>query len=392
MSKSQPPRVVRLTPPGRGAIATVLVDGPGAIRLVEAMFHPKSGRSLASCPTDRPILGHFLSGSQPGLSGSQPGLSGSQPGEEVMVRRRSEASVELHCHGGYASVAAIEEALIEQGGHATGWQDWAAGHEPDPIAARARVALADARTERTATVLLDQYHGALRRAVAAVLASLRTGDLASAGGQLDALLVRAPLGRHLVEPWRVTLAGGANVGKSSLINALVGYCRAIVDPKPGTTRDVVTATTALDGWPVEFSDTAGLRFSDQPVERAGIELARRRLAAADLVVLVFDFARRWSGTDAKLVQSQPGALVVHNKCDLAGQDEPPRAEGLSTSALTGHGIEDLLRLIAGRLVPRPPASGTAVPFTAVQVRQLQAARDAAGDGQVKVAVEILSRW
>jgi tRNA modification GTPase len=375
--ESQHPRVVRLTPLERGAIATVLVEGPGAARLVQALFQPKSGGPLATCPIDRPILGHFL--------------SGSQPGEELVVRRRSEASVELHCHGGYASVAAIEAALIAQGGRATSWRDWAAGHEPDPIASAARIALADASTERTSTVLLDQYHGALRRAVKEVRVLLHAGDPASASGRLDTLLARAPLGRHLVEPWRVTLAGGTNVGKSSLINALVGYGRAIVDPTPGTTRDVVTATTALDGWPVEFSDTAGLRHSDQPVERAGIELARQRLADADLVVLVFDLTRPWSDTDARLVQTQPGALVVHNKCDLTGRDLPPRAAGLSTSAHTGRGVDGLLRSIAGRLVPDPPAGGGAVPFTAAQVRQLQAARDAVAGGRLQSAVEILSR-
>ena len=81
-------------------------------------------------------------------------------------------------------------------------------------------------------------------------------------------------GRHLLTPFDVVLAGPANVGKSSLINALVGYNRAIVYDAPGTTRDVITAETAIDGWPVTLSDTAGLRDSDDPLEMAGVQTAQ----------------------------------------------------------------------------------------------------------------------
>ncbi len=84
------------------------------------------------------------------------------------------------------------------------------------------------------------------------------------------------------------LAGRINVGKSSLLNALAGYARAIVHPAPGTTRDAVAITAAIDGWPVELCDTAGLRAAGDAVERAGIDRARERLAAADLVILVTD--------------------------------------------------------------------------------------------------------
>ena len=98
----------------------------------------------------------------------------------------------------------------------------------------------------------------------------------------------------------MVIAGPPNVGKSSLINALLGFQRAIVFDLPGTTRDVVTAVTALDGWPVELSDTAGLRSSDDPLELAGIEQAHRQAAAADCLLLVFDASQPWSARESAI--------------------------------------------------------------------------------------------
>jgi len=350
-------RVVQLTPPGRGAIASLLVEGPDAVDLVESGFVAAGGRPLGSYPLGQIVFGRFA--------------VESHPGEEVVVCRRSEHSIELHCHGGQAAVGRVREMLVRRGGRVVSWQDWVAGQHADRIARAARVALADARTERTAAVLLDQYHGALRRAVEAVRDSLTAGNARTATEQLRNLLGRAELGRHLVRPWRVILAGAPNVGKSSLINTLVGYQRAIVHAAPGTTRDVVSATTAIDGWPIELSDTAGLRQPEHAVEQAAIELARRQLTSADLILLVFDSSRPWSQGDRTLWESQPEAIVVHNKCDLPQAPDLPRTQGLLASALTGEGIERLVRAIAQRLVPAPPPPGAAVPFADDQIAGLR---------------------
>jgi len=340
-----------------------LVEGPTALDVVAARFRAKSGRRLTAEATDRLLFGRF---------GPKSGEDG--PGEELVVRCRHDRSVELHCHGGHATVAMVEALLVEQGCKTVAWQDWIAGRHEDPITAAAHLALAEARTERTAAILLDQYGGALRHAIDQIEEAHRHGDAALARSRAEALLGRADLGRHLTRPWRVMLAGRPNVGKSSLINALVGYRRAIVHDKPGTTRDVVTATTAVDGWPVELSDTAGLCSTDDAIERAGIARAREELRRADLVILVFDAGRDWSEADQILLESarpesKPERLVVHNKCDL-----PPtvgtRPPGLSTSATTGTGIESLVQTIAAHLVPDPPKPGMAVPFTAEQIQQI----------------------
>lgn len=368
------PRVVQLTPPGRGAIASLLVEGPDALRLVEAGFRPAAGRPLGSYPLREIVFGHFA--------------VGSHPAEQVVVCRRSERSVEVHCHGGEVAVGRIRASLVDQGCLAVSWKDWVADHEHDPIAAAARIALADARTERAATVLLDQYEGALRRALESVRQQLEAGDAAAAVHAIEAILGRAGLGRHLVRPWRVILAGWPNVGKSSLINVLVGYQRAIVHAAAGTTRDVVSALTAIDGWPVELSDTAGLRRAGHGVDQAAVELARQQVASADLVLWVFDSTQAWSNADEDLISSRPDALVVHNKCDLAPA-RVPRLNGLLTSALTGEGIEELVRAVAARLVPHPPRARAPVPFTGGQIDALERAAAAASQDDAAKALTAL---
>ena len=165
----------------------------------------------------------------------------------------------------------------------------------DATTCAAQIALADAVTARTAAILLDQLNGALAAACRAAIAAISASDWPRATELVGQLLDHRDLGLHLTTPWRVVLAGPPNVGKSSLINALAGYERAIVSPVPGTTRDVVTLTTAIDGWPVELADTAGLRATDDELESAGVRLAEAALASADLVIVVRDATSQDAG-------------------------------------------------------------------------------------------------
>ena len=207
---------------------------------------------------------------------------------------------------------------------------------------------------------------------------------------------------HLVEPWRLVIAGPPNAGKSSLINALVGYRRAIVHDRPGTTRNAVGACTAFDGWPVEFIDTAGLRATADPLENAGIDRAAEQIAAADAVLLVFDAAEAWTGEAAAMASqfatATPVAIVVHNKIDLLPApiaDELPtvpddRPAGIAISALTGAGIETLVRETLRRLVGSGPPPGAAVPFMASHLAALREAKRHIEHGELHAAVAALA--
>ncbi|MGA2798837.1 MAG: GTPase [Thermoguttaceae bacterium] len=347
-------RVVRLTPPGRGAVACLLVEGPGAAEAVQAVVRTKSSRPPADFSDDSLIVGRF----------------NEVNGEEVVLRRRSPKAVELHCHGGYSAAAMIEETLRQRGCQVVAWRRWISESQTDPISAAALTALADALTQRTAGILLDQYHGALRRAFDAVEQDIKEKNFAAARSQVESLMACIPLGLHLTKPWRVVVAGPPNAGKSSLINAMVGFQRSIVHHAPGTTRDAVTAATAMDGWPVELCDTAGLHAGAQGIEKAGVELARRRISDADLVILVFDLTSLWSVSDQALADSFPNALTVHNKIDLQHAKDN-RPNGLNTSAQSGAGIDELIIKIANRLVPILPPPAVAVPFTLEQIEQVR---------------------
>jgi tRNA modification GTPase len=375
MTDQTPLRVIQLTPPGRGAITTLLVEGTAAAETVAACLAGPRGAALAARQPDRLLVARF----------------GPPPGEEVVVRRRADGSVEVHCHGGTAAAARIVELLARRGARPVPWRHWIRGRAGDRIAAAAEEALADAPTARTAAILLDQYHGALRLAIDAIRGALVRGDQAAAARDLAVLVHRAPLGQHLVRPWQVVVAGPPNAGKSSLTNAMLGYGRAIVHHAPGTTRDLVTAATVLDGWPVEVCDTAGLGEAETDLERAGIGLAHERMAAADLLLLVFDRSRPWTATDAALATAWPAALVLYNKADLPAAALPAERPHQLVSARHGAGVAELLAAIVRRLVPEPPPPGAAVPFTPEQVALIEAAAAALARGEPNVAGDAIGR-
>ncbi len=377
MNSTPPLRIVLLTPPGRGAVATVRVEGRGACERVDSQFRAVSRRPVADLSGDGLAFGRFC--------------LGNDVYDEVIVRRPEEEVVEIHCHGGPAVVERLMDVLAEADGERISAVRWLQATSSSPIAAAAHGALGNATTLRAATILLDQYHGALDRALEEVLDGLKRGEVDAAADQIQKLLAVAPCGCHLARPWQVVLAGRPNVGKSSLINALVGYRRAIVHEIPGTTRDLVTAKTALDGWPVEFCDTAGLRATEHAIEQQGIGLAQRQLESASLVLLVFDAGEPWCEEDAELCRRFPRSLLVLNKIDLAGASVAGRPAGQSVSALEGSGMDELIVAITDRLVPNPPVPQQAVPFLDEHATALQAAGEALERGDSAEAARQLAR-
>jgi len=373
-----------LTPPGRGAVATVVVAGPHACTMLHRLFRSARGRPLADYEIDEIAFGRWLA-----------------TGEEVVVCRRAEDRIEVHCHGGSAAAEAILTSLVGQRCRILQPAAWLRQAQPDRLAADAVEALSRARTARTAAILLDQQTGALRRELTAILAAFEAGDLTKVAAGLQVLQARAAVGRHLVEPFRVVLAGPANVGKSTLINALLGFRRSIVCDQPGTTRDVVTASTAIDGWPVELADTAGLRelpeTVDGSVEKQGLTRTLAQAAAADLILLVVDAAGPWTTVENLLAWvdasriDHVAPLIACNKCDLIEAPPANVPSGVLVSALTGAGLPELLEAISRRLVPEPPTPGAGVPFLPEHVAEIERAQAWLATGNRVAARETIER-
>ncbi len=344
--------VVRLTPSGRGAVAVVLLHGSGALAVFAQNWRGPRLTDEAGRPRlDMPIFGRFRI---PGQNGTEPDIF-----EEVVVHLPEFDAVEIHCHGGAAVVAAIESVLNSQGAEIRNPLD---GFEPAKTQAeRAFRLLPFAPTERTFQILLDQVNGALERE----RQEIRTLSNAEKRLRFQRWRENARLGRHLVEPFHVVLAGPTNAGKSRLLNAILGFQRAIVDGQAGTTRDVVSAQAVLEGFPVMFHDTAGFRETEHDLERQGMERSADWLARADLVLWIVDATEPKAGPPVAISHNR----VLHclNKMDLLTDMPPIERDGgvLRVSAATQMGVDQLLERAIRHLVPRIPEPLEAVPVPLV---------------------------
>ncbi|MDY3551728.1 GTPase [Gemmata sp. JC717] len=405
--------VTVLTPPGTGAIATVEVRGPRAWELARALFKP-AGKPLP----DAPDVDRFW--------------FGTLGADEVVLAATAPDAVEVHCHGGRRVVRWVVEQFLASGGREpsecastpsalaqslspTERSSSLGGREPSECASTlsalaqplspierpaegelnsplggltplARLSPSElnlplggltpparllelAPTLRTANVILDQLNGAFSTEVRRILALIETDPSAATHAAHRLAELGHTLGHHLVEPWKVVVAGAPNVGKSSLVNALAGYQRAVVSDVAGTTRDAVSVRTAFDGWPFELIDTAGLRDAEG-LERAGVERTHDALQTADLTLWVVD-ATDPSVNVSQLYYDLPNhhePLVVANKCDRLTYNRPVAVpsfdtalEAISVSAKTGAGLPELIRALVAHIPDVPP--GTAVPYT-----------------------------
>lgn len=184
-------------------------------------------------------------------------------------------------------------------------------------------------------------------------------SLVALRADLEALLGRARAGSMLRSGLHLVLAGLPNVGKSSLLNRLAGEERAIVTEVAGTTRDVLRETIQLEGIPMHVIDTAGLRETEDPVERIGVARAWREIERADVVLQLIDARNGETAGDREIAASLPAGverILVENKCDLAGlgaeRSERDGLVSLRLSAMTGEGIgllhDELLRVAGWR--------------------------------------------
>ncbi|MES1228092.1 MAG: tRNA uridine-5-carboxymethylaminomethyl(34) synthesis GTPase MnmE, partial [Armatimonadota bacterium] len=332
-----------------GAVAVVRLSGVGAWAAAAQVFHPWPQDVVPRFA----LYGHFSHGDD-GIA--LPFVEGaSYTGEE---------SVELSCHGSPASVRMLVEKCLDAGARMA---------EPGEFTLRAFMngrmdltqaegvrasveALSDAQLRQASLLREGTLKGqvsSIRSILISVLASVEaatdfeeeTGPLnrpvaiarlQAASLELGALLDQAPGSRLTREGVTVAILGRPNAGKSSLLNALAGFQRAIVTPHAGTTRDLLEADVQIEGHLFHLVDTAGLREATDEVEKIGVRLSKESSQNSDLVLYVFDRTIGWSKDDDLFSQTGRPTLVVANK-----SDQPGDQHGIEVSALTGEGIKTL---------------------------------------------------
>jgi len=369
------PIVALATPPGRSAIALIRLSGRGAFDVAAQALHPfypDPPRTVRRVHVAHPVTGAPVDDA---LAACFRGPR-SYTGEDL---------VELSTHGGLLVPAAAVAALVAAGARPARPGEFTRravlNGKLDLLQAEATADLIDAGSPAQARRALHQ----LDRGLSTRLDELRTellelealiayeidfpdedeGPVAPervvrawqvARDRIARLLDTAPEGERLREGALLVIAGRPNAGKSSLFNALLGTERAIVTEIPGTTRDAVEAHAVLEGFPFRLVDTAGLRESDDRVERLGIEVSRRYLAAADLVVFCRDAGSEMRDADAERFMTTCRAPIVQvdTKVDLAERRTVGPPDRLPVSVVTGAGIGELKRRLAevafGRLL------------------------------------------
>ncbi|HVO99692.1 MAG TPA: tRNA uridine-5-carboxymethylaminomethyl(34) synthesis GTPase MnmE [Bryobacteraceae bacterium] len=347
------------TPPGRGGIGIVRLSGSQSRAIAEKILSFRAGfewrpwtAALAELSDVDQVVVTFFAAPK------------SYTGEDV---------VEIACHGSPVVLRFALEKACEQGARLA---------EPGEFTLRAYINgridlpqaeavrdLIDATTLYQARIAAQQTSGSVSRRIKPIkekllelIALLEAGidfaeddiDIAPAS-QIEAsilpvldavktLISSFAYGKLVHEGFTLAIVGRPNVGKSSLFNRLLEQDRAIVTDIPGTTRDLVSETASVEGIPIRFVDTAGIREGSDTVETLGIERSFQAMADADLTLVVMDAA----APDASIAEKVKGkSLLVANKCDLA-----PAPQGLPVSALTGEGIHELRRAIVDALAPR----------------------------------------
>lgn len=363
----------RLTPSVPAGIATLAISGPDALRCLAAhvelrVAQPKLNRIHYGQWTIRGTDGHELGC------------------EQVVVCLVAADTVEVHCHGGPAVCSALLQQLEASGCQVVDpqdWPSWASGL-PGRIEQAAENDLKLAATDRVAAALLDQLQGALRRSLERIRAQVIAQDTAAAIESLASLQAWGRLGQKLTQGWRVVLAGPPNVGKSSLLNRLVGRTQAIVHPEAGTTRDWIESPAVFDGWPVLLTDTAGLRASQDAIESEGVRRAYAQIATADLLVLTVDATQGMQPMHHAAIAAFQGPIVLAwNKVDLLSEARVPAvselgrtdarlADRVAVSASHAPGVDALAHAVVRRLVPHAPPAGQALPFRIEHAFQIRA--------------------
>ncbi len=369
------------TPAGAGAVGMIRISGEGAKRVFARVWISEYN-SVDKLETHR-----FYYGKIAGLSTDKPAipsLSRDLPKsiDNVLAvwmkaphSYTGEDVIEIHCHGGAFSTKAVLSAVLNAGARPANPGEFTRraflNNKMDLVQAEGVADIINASSERALRIAEEQLNGKLSKEILAAEEELKStkafveatidfpeediemiehekigSQIAIVHKRLKKLSDTYSEGKFYREGVRVAIIGKPNVGKSSLLNSLVGSDRAIVHQTPGTTRDIIEEDVQIDGINFKLIDTAGLRDALCEIEKIGIEHARRRLAGADLALVVLDGSACLTSEDEKILEETKNVsrILVANKCDICSV--LPIAD-IQVSAKTGAGLDLLKEKLAG---------------------------------------------
>ena len=392
------------------AIGIIRVSGEGCFALCDQVFRAANGRPFPEQPSHKMVFGEMLDAESRIIDR---GLAVRFPGPHSYT---GEDSAEFHCHGSPVVLRELLDALFAAGARQAKAGEFTQraflNGRLDLTQAEAVIDLIDAETAAAARNAAAQLDGGLRRVLEPIQDSLLditsrfyavvdypdediedvkpeqvAEALSSAEKQLSSLLATCQRGKVLKSGVRTAIVGRPNAGKSSLLNALAGYERAIVTDIPGTTRDTVEESVLCGGVLLRLIDTAGIRNTEDVVEQKGVERSRKALESADLVLAVVDGSVPLTDEDLevlRLAAENPRWIAVFSKCDLWDtkahsvgiMGSPAPAASVTLSSVTGEGLGDLENAVAALFPAGDPKEAGSLLTDQRQEEAARRARDA----------------
>lgn len=407
------------TAQGEAGIGIVRLSGPEALKIADRLFFSPKGKVPGKTGTHKVIYGFI----------KEPDGPGGIVDEVLLTVMRAPDTytrqdvVEINCHGGMTPVRRVLELALKAGARLAQPGEFTKraflNGRIDLSQAEAVLDLIRAKTAKAERLALEQLRGGMSGEINAVKEKVLSvcvhfealmdfpeedverlaeseirGRLRSAMAGCEALSRSYEEGRFFRDGLKVVIAGRPNVGKSSLLNALIQKDRAIVTDMSGTTRDVIDEHLDINGLPMRVMDTAGIREARDLAEEEGVRRSLCAIEDADLVLCVFDGSVPFSDADMELIKKIDGknSLFVINKSDLPQSPQTPlHAPSLSVSAKTGFGLEGLKAAIYGAVIKESGGDGVMVTNLRHKIaldaahKGLEAALSALGKAPLEIA-------
>ncbi|MDR1245485.1 MAG: tRNA uridine-5-carboxymethylaminomethyl(34) synthesis GTPase MnmE [Clostridiales Family XIII bacterium] len=337
------------TPVGEGGIGVVRISGTDSRAVLERLFRPKAGKTAGKKAVSAGFQNRYMR-----YGHITDPVSGNAVDEVLAVFMEAprtytgEDVAEIHCHGSAVALRRVLSLALREGVRLAEPGEFTKraflNGRLDLTQAEAVIDLIQAKTDMTFDTAIRQLDGSLsievkklRDGITELLVDITVNldypeedideltqqdiiqNLSALCDQIEKLSASAHTGRIAREGLRVVITGKPNVGKSSLLNALLHESRAIVTEIPGTTRDTIEEGLSIRGIPIRLVDTAGIRETEDPVEMLGVEGSREALAGSDLALLVLDASESLSDADLRVLRCVANRrfIAVINKCDLA---------------------------------------------------------------------------